>query len=1429
MMRALGVSIAAFCVAVPCMAALEIREGDAFARSDPGKQLWAIGTKAVQMVYDCRDGQLRLVSVQNNLTDLPWDYASPSAPFGVDPLCLGSLTPDSVWSRLLVAGMSVDPGVDNLRLAVEKDDLVGFGVATSADDAGATVNWTTTLDYGDGHEYVSSDDTELVQGPIWHYYAHAPGTGCMDTLGEVLESPAPGQDKARVPSGFRAPAECSSLGATRFRLVNAYELIRVWKAPKDGVVDIRGGAEYAGGDGQARISVYRIVDRTSLPAKLPDGYDRWILESGAVRQIGVGGRPAVQLELTLNRDGLRAYLYVQAYPRTSVLRQWVEFENATASPRILASPTSLSLSLRSQETSDMTHYWMCGGTSRPNQGQLESAQINDTYHRTLLGDRTDNYVPWMALTRNMPDKPGGGLFVALDHLGTWTLGFDRAAGHAVLSASFPGLVNYSLAAGERLQLPLITLGVFTGDLDDMGRRVYDWQYEYLWDYTNGDYYARTKWAVPWFFCSRNLQEQFTARLAFLDMDADLMRAMGMEMLWDDAGWSKYPGWPIEDSYAVVFSPTHEGPDFAETLRYLDKMDMKWLLWMAGRPSAGLLDTKVGAWGNFQWRTDGFGRFGLKGEHAIREQIERFLQANPRCSFHTCCGGSRYAHQFEIQRYADVNYLSDMGRGEQTNHYFSYLEVPDKWVDLLEALLQSGSKYNPDTGPGMLSMVPGWYLRAEGPEQDQLRRLMEIYRYLRQEGVTGRWSHMMHPGIKNDEEYYYDQRISYDAKKACIVLKHRPKGEVTIYPKGLLPEHGYEVGYECSEDRSTRTGADLMATGVVLTDPPPGELIYFGLSDMPGAGRDATPPTAPGRAFARCETNIGHSGVAVYWSPGFDDNWISLYEVSRDGNVIGKVSIGTYYFDHSPGWNINAPYAVRAVNGEGKTSEWTSAERMRDGPNAYAALGGHFSQTGRDGWKAETSADGRTFVGMTWVPPTRSAAGDLGGTPNQPGGVEGYWEGPGQARVGRGWQQASQEAVCVRAWTAPTAGEVTVVGRVIKECYRQAMGNPLHVRILHNDTQVWPEQGWAEVPINSLRGIMHHSCRDVAVGDTIRFVLDRGTSPDTDIIAWMPRIVYATPDSARQGTCLRILCGAKEDYTDHTGNVWSRDAFFTGGDAVSTSAPVRNASPTDDDQELYQNGRTGRDFTYAVPVEPGIYALRLKLAEIQYAWSFERPFDLSINGRRVLDNFDVCQAAHGPNIAYERVFRHLVPDEEGRLVLRFTSGFEPMQKTDKALVQAIEILPEARQVVRIDAGADKEFIDWNSFIWSADAQFDGGTAIQSEAPVSQASPTLYDQALYQTARSGNTFGYSVPLLPGVYTVQLKFAELWLNDLGQRPMRIEVNGRVVRESWDPAQAAGQAGMAADVRVEGVTPDAHGEITIRMKAMGLNDAILQGIQVE
>ena len=98
---------------------------------------------------------------------------------------------------------------------------------------------------------------------------------------------------------------------------------------------------------------------------------------------------------------------------------------------------------------------------------------------------------------------------------------------------------------------------------------------------------------------------------------------------------------------------------------------------------------------------------------------------------------------------------------------------------------------------------------------------------------------------------------------------------------------------------------------------------------------------------------------------------------------------------------------------------------------------------------------------------------------------------------------------------------------------------------------------------------------------------REAVPEHDLIAWMPRIVYDETKSATTApTVVRILCGAKTPYTDRCGNVWAADQYFAGGEPISTTEKIEDASPTPEDQSLYQNGRAGKDFSYSIPVPHG---------------------------------------------------------------------------------------------------------------------------------------------------------------------------------------------------------------------------------------------------
>jgi len=279
--------------------------------------------------------------------------------------------------------------------------------------------------------------------------------------------------------------------------------------------------------------------------------------------------------------------------------------------------------------------------------------------------------------------------------------------------------------------------------------------------------------------------------------------------------------------------------------------------------------------------------------------------------------------------------------------------------------------------------------------------------------------------------------------------------------------------------------------------------------------------------------------------------------------------------------------------------------------------------------------------------------------------------------------------------------------------------------------------------------------------------------------------------------------------------------------VRSAGILTGLLPTAVDDELYRTAREGEDFSYRIPVQPGLYSIRLKFAETETAYYFERPMTVEINGHPVLQDFDILQTMRGFGNVCDRIFHYQMPDCDGCIRLRFRGLTTPLKKDVKALVRAIEILPESRPEIRINCGSAHPFIDWNTDEWLADGAVSGITLSKS-ATVKLATPTIWDQALYRTARQGREIVYSIPLPPGHYCVQMKFAELQLSAPGERPMDIFINGLAVKTGWDPAAAAGEIGMATGIRVEDIAPDCNGFLTIRLVAAGANDAMLQALEI-
>ncbi len=145
---------------------------------------------------------------------------------------------------------------------------------------------------------------------------------------------------------------------------------------------------------------------------------------------------------------------------------------------------------------------------------------------------------------------------------------------------------------------------------------------------------------------------------------------------------------------------------------------------------------------------------------------------------------------------------------------------------------------------------------------------------------------------------------------------------------------------------------------------------------------------------------------------------------------------------------------------------------------------------------------------------------------------------------------------------------------------------------------------------------------------------------------------------------RIRAGGG-DFTDHAGQAWAEDKAFEGGDTVVTGLSIA----AKEDPELYQTERWGPDFRYAFPVPPGRYKVNLKFAETYVKKEGKRLFDVLINGKKVLDHFDILKEAGAFDKAVDKSFPDIQPGADGMIHLRFVSSVQ------NAKVCAIEVVRE----------------------------------------------------------------------------------------------------------------------------------------------------------
>jgi hypothetical protein len=599
---------------------------------------------------------------------------------------------------------------------------------------------------------------------------------------------------------------------------------------------------------------------------------RWRLRDERSERLKQG---ELELDIELESAGLRVFKHYEIYPGTAVVREWLTIENSSAESVRINKVDFLHAGVLSSLAQDLEFNYLTGGGNYNGSQLLKSEPMSAGYKRSLDsngGIQPGNYSSFLPLiflldgknldSKNKDGKSGDGLALGWDYLGHWRFHIEDANGSALgMSLELAGF-DKQLAPGASIETPKAFLATFSGGIDDLGNQLLDWQYSYLWEFTNPDYFAKTRWAVdwpdPWVGEGGTPSADNWGRRLALDLRyVDLLRETGTDILWDDAGW--YDKWG-----------TWNGPEWKKTNDYARKHDMRWVLWyptflatpesrvaqphpnwlIPGQETleqsipdtidwqSKLLDDSVNAWGNYEWRYDiapaasSNDTDALAADQNFRSLLQRFKTNHPQSGIDACDDGGRWI-SYDLARLADSGEYTDGGVGPYSSYYTSLLVPPDKLHNVVDF---DHTYYVSATDRTHLAMDPTWYRDpGDGPDVESIRKDWEIYHYLVAQGVAGRWSHIFRPKVEHDDAIWYFQRMNRDGSKGVILTKHAKHGStyfvISRPSKQSTGSADQYRGGAGEMNAITTTSAASLETGI-YEDPVDGDFRFYG---VPGQG------------------------------------------------------------------------------------------------------------------------------------------------------------------------------------------------------------------------------------------------------------------------------------------------------------------------------------------------------------------------------------------------------------------------------------------------------------------------------------------------------------------------------------------------------------------------------------------------------------------
>jgi hypothetical protein len=614
------------------------------------------------------------------------------------------------------------------------------------------------------------------------------------------------------------------------------------------------------------------VDGTDVSSPMSD----WTLVSEHSQQLGQG---ELQLEIKLRTGPIGVTKHWVIYPRTAIVREWLTIENLSKRDVRIQDLFFLNTRVLGGAPDRLELDYISGGGNFNGSQLLKTERVNRTYDRTFdsdVGIQRGNYSAYLPLVM-LRDPSGDNLAVGWDYMGHWSLQVGSQTGEQIGIALQVAGYDYLLKPEFHIDTPKAFAAALSGDLDDIGNQILDWQYQYLWEFTTPEYFGKTRWAVdwpsPWVGDGGTPSADNWGRRLALDLRyTDLLRQCGGDILWDDAGW--YDRWG-----------SWNGPDWKLATDYLKKHGMRWALWyptFLATPEStvgqkhpdwlipgklfleqsiqdtvtwqkALLDQGVAKWQDFQWRYDIAPAASatdtelLAADQNFRSLLEQFKTSHPKSGVDACDGGGRWI-SYDLARLSESGEYTDGGVGPYSGYYTSLLVSPDKLHNVSDF---DHTYYNPSSDRIHLALSPTWYRDpGDGDNLESIRKDWEIYHYLIAQGVAGRGSHVFRPRVTNDDPIWYFQRMDAEGSRGIIITKHAKQGpEYFLVSKPLANTSGDR--YEGATWNMTEVFTTDVATSDtgIYADPIDNEYRYYGV---------------PGEAYGPLNFRyLGHRGEESY--------------------------------------------------------------------------------------------------------------------------------------------------------------------------------------------------------------------------------------------------------------------------------------------------------------------------------------------------------------------------------------------------------------------------------------------------------------------------------------------------------------------------------------------------------------------------------------